>query len=55
MTLDIDKSVKPHIKNFNAEFDTRRHLSNAARQAEERQYSDYLIVDVDAHHYESDS
>jgi uncharacterized protein len=55
MTLDIDRSVKPRIKHFNAEFDTRRHLSNAARQAEERQYSDYLIVDVDAHHYESDS
>lgn len=30
-------------------------LANAARQASERNYSNYLIVDADAHHYESES
>lgn len=35
--------------------DTRELLLNAARQAKERNYSDFLIVDVDAHHYESES
>lgn len=37
------------------EFDTRTLLANAARQAEERRYRDFMIVDVDAHHYETDS
>jgi predicted TIM-barrel fold metal-dependent hydrolase len=36
-------------------FDTREHLANAARQAAERNYADFLIVDVDSHHYENDS
>ncbi len=30
-------------------------LINAARQARARNYQDFLIVDVDAHHYESES
>jgi uncharacterized protein len=38
-----------------AGFDTREHLAHARRQAEERNYSDILIVDADAHHYESES
>ncbi len=36
-------------------FDTRTLLTNAARQAEQRRYQDFMIVDVDAHHYETDS
>jgi predicted TIM-barrel fold metal-dependent hydrolase len=36
-------------------FDTRRLLRNAARQARDRGLQDYLIVDVDCHHYESES
>src|SRR4051812_48845469 len=37
------------------EFDTRTLLTNAVRQADERRYDDFMIVDVDAHHYETDS
>jgi len=36
-------------------FDTRTLLSHAKQQAEQRRYEDFLIVDVDAHHYETDS
>jgi len=36
-------------------FDTREILRNAARQADERGLRDFLIVDVDAHHYETES
>jgi uncharacterized protein len=36
-------------------FDTREALRNAKRQAEERELSRMLIVDVDAHHYETES
>jgi hypothetical protein len=36
-------------------FDTREALRNATRQAEERGLYDMLVVDADAHHYESDS
>src|SRR5215471_14408130 len=32
-----------------------QHLAHASRQARERNYQDFLIVDVDAHHYESES
>ncbi len=37
------------------EFDTRTLLKNAERQARQRHYEDFLIIDVDAHHYESKS
>jgi predicted TIM-barrel fold metal-dependent hydrolase len=33
-------------------FDTEKHLAHAQKQAEERNYADFLIVDADAHHYE---
>jgi predicted TIM-barrel fold metal-dependent hydrolase len=36
-------------------FDTRTALRNAARQAAERGFDRFTIVDVDAHHYESES
>src|SRR5918912_331885 len=38
-----------------AGFDTRRHLESPARQAREGNYQDMLIVDADAHHYETES
>ena len=38
-----------------AEFDTTAHLKAAAQQAEERNLDDFCIVDVDSHHYESES
>jgi predicted TIM-barrel fold metal-dependent hydrolase len=37
------------------EFDTTTLLANAARQARQRRYEDFLIVDVDSHHYENES
>jgi predicted TIM-barrel fold metal-dependent hydrolase len=37
------------------EFDTRTYLRNAARQAQERNYAAFTIVDVDAHNYETES
>ncbi|MGH3279858.1 MAG: hypothetical protein ACRDNW_12080 [Trebonia sp.] len=36
-------------------FHTGEHLRNAAAQARERNYSGFTIVDVDAHHYETES
>ncbi|HXQ52109.1 MAG TPA: amidohydrolase family protein [Stellaceae bacterium] len=37
------------------EFDTTRLLANAREQAAKRRYDDFMIVDVDAHHYENES
>ncbi len=37
------------------EFDTSKLLAHAAKQAVERDYSRFPIVDVDSHHYESES
>ncbi len=37
------------------EFDTSKLLAHAAQQAVERDYSKFPIVDVDSHHYESES
>lgn len=38
-----------------AEFDTSKLLSHARRQAEQRGYDQFPIIDVDAHHYELES
>src|SRR5579885_3755501 len=37
------------------EFDTSKLLRHAAKQARERGYQNFPIVDVDSHHYESES
>ncbi len=37
------------------DYSTAKHLEHASQQARERNYQDFLIVDVDAHHYESES
>ncbi|MPZ54998.1 MAG: amidohydrolase family protein [Rhizobiales bacterium] len=37
------------------EFDTTKLLDHAAQQARERKYSEFPIIDVDSHHYESES
>jgi uncharacterized protein len=48
--------MRATIRDPSAEpFDTRTLLANAARQAEQRRYHDFTIIDVDAHHYETDS
>jgi uncharacterized protein len=36
------------------EFDTATFLTHATQQAKQRRYEDFLIVDVDAHHYETE-
>jgi uncharacterized protein len=37
------------------EFSVEKHLEHAAEQARQRNYHDFLIVDVDSHHYENES
>ena len=37
------------------EFDTSKLLAHATKQAVERGYKNFPIVDVDSHHYESES
>ena len=37
------------------EYSTTKFLEHAAKQAHARKYQDFLIVDVDGHHYESES
>src|SRR3954452_17810704 len=37
------------------EFDTTKLLAHAARQAKERGYDKFPIIDVDSHHYENES
>ena len=39
----------------NQEFDTRTLLRNAVDQAIARKYEDFLIVDTDSHHYETEA
>ena len=36
-------------------FSTPKHLEHASEQARARNYQDFLIVDVDSHHYELES
>lgn len=55
MTVQRDDMAIPAVKDLSGPFDTRRHLAHGARQAEERRYHEFPIVDVDAHHYENDS
>ncbi|HEY7675453.1 MAG TPA: amidohydrolase family protein [Candidatus Methylomirabilis sp.] len=38
-----------------ADLDTAKLLAHASRQARERSFHDFLIVDVDSHHYENES
>src|ERR1019366_4668163 len=38
-----------------AHYDTTEALAHAATQAVERKYEDFLIVDVDTHHYENEA
>jgi hypothetical protein len=48
--------MTPIVRDPNADkFDTRRLLAHAAEQAEDRRYEDFMIVDVDSHHYETGS
>ena len=37
------------------EFDTSKLLAHASKQATDRGYKNFTIVDVDSHHYESET
>src|SRR3974390_2395670 len=37
------------------QFSVTKHLEHASAQARARNYQDFLIVDVDSHHYENES
>src|SRR3981189_1711716 len=48
--------VRSEVRKLAAEdYSTAQHLEHASQQARARNYQDFLIVDVDAHHYESES
>src|SRR5437868_9217931 len=48
--------LRNEVRTLNPEHYTEtKALDHASRQARERNYQDFLIVDVDAHHYESES
>src|SRR5258708_34040608 len=48
--------ARSEVRKLAAEdYSTAQHLAHASQQARERNYQDFLIVDVDAHHYESES
>src|SRR5215471_4706643 len=48
--------ARSEVRKLAAEdYSTAQHLAHAAQQARERNYQDFLIVDVDAHHYENES
>jgi uncharacterized protein len=47
--------IRTIVSGKRAGFDTRQHLEHAQQQARDRNYSAFLIVDADAHHYENDS
>lgn len=52
----MDMPAKNEVRDLRFDkFHSYEHLANAARQAHQRKYEDFLIVDVDAHHYESES
>ena len=48
--------ARSEVRKLAAEdYSTVGHLEHASEQARERNYQDFLIVDVDAHHYENES
>jgi predicted TIM-barrel fold metal-dependent hydrolase len=55
--IDVPPIDREHdVRNFTFnEFSTSKLLDHAAQQARQRNYQDFLIVDVDSHHYESES
>jgi uncharacterized protein len=48
-------NVGPIREVINENFDTTVHLRRAANQAAARGYDDFMIVDVDSHHYETEA
>ncbi|TME38352.1 MAG: hypothetical protein E6I75_07370, partial [Chloroflexi bacterium] len=52
---DLSDIARTVVTGERAGYNTSEHLAHAARQARERNYQDLLIVDADAHHYETES
>jgi len=50
----VDLPTSGQSRLFEQDYDTTSHLAHARRQAIERNYKDFLIVDVDCHHYETE-
>jgi uncharacterized protein len=49
-------TVPSEVRKLNFDdYSTAKHLEHAAQQARARNFQDFLIVDVDAHHYENES
>src|SRR2546428_10688033 len=47
--------VREEVRNLNYnEFTETKSLDHATQQARQRNYQDFLIVDVDSHHYENE-
>lgn len=55
MDTGLDRPRDVPIKEFVRSSDTRDMLARAARQRRDYKLDDYLIVDVDAHHFENQS
>ncbi|MGE0747046.1 MAG: amidohydrolase family protein [Rhodospirillales bacterium] len=53
--MDLPTGSEQFFKMSVSEFETSKLLAKAAQQRDERNYQDVLIVDTDAHHYESES
>jgi predicted TIM-barrel fold metal-dependent hydrolase len=51
--MDMPRSEVRHLR-FD-QFSVTKHLEHATAQAQARNYQDFLIVDVDSHHYENES
>jgi uncharacterized protein len=52
---DVVEEPEARSVRLGEHFDTRDALRNARRQADERNFDTMLIVDADAHHYETES
>lgn len=55
MARDTDTPRELPIKQLTSETNTADMLAHASRQARERGLEDYLVIDVDAHHFETAS
>ena len=53
MDAKTEETGPVELRDFSLEhYDTTQALAHAAEQAIQRKYEDFLIVDVDSHHYE---
>ncbi|MGE0744439.1 MAG: amidohydrolase family protein [Rhodospirillales bacterium] len=55
MDTGVDRPRDVPIKEFGRSSDTRDMLARAARQRRDYKLDDYLVIDIDAHHFENQS